>query len=679
MDRVTRWLLGIVLIALGAGLLVIPTARAGDIGYVEDFALARDRTTALKQLIPGTEEYYYYHCLHYLNTEQYEKIDPLIGPWHQRHSQTARLTEIQTRLALLTYEKNPQKTLDYLRNRLGLRFDHQKETVGAAPDLPTVLDAKLISRETLKGSSLARWGNLDNFEDAALDWMAAEKLGWEQMRNLISRLQRPDVADLPKLIAADLKAPHSGEFGSFPIHAQLTLAQLDEVRKLKPDVLNQGAYVRTYITKLQPGADDDWKRDRKLTEAYLDRLEKFVDQLAPVHNALKAHVLYHRLAFDRARGVYDSARFLAYVQLPRFQPYMARAWNERPESGRHPADLNADFSSITLLPIVGSDEPLVRTYLKHFFLAAASTKEYEPYIDDTYLRYLFAETKIETGQGEPETWASGLPPELFRQLKDRIDIDFAFTNKTDFTADEAVKLDLFIKNVPTLLVKVFEINTRNLYRAHLVEVDTDINLDGLVANTEHVVKYDDSPFRRQARQFDFPELNKAGTYVIDFIGGGKSSRALIRKGRLHSIVTTGIAGQTIRVIDERHRQVNDASVWLSGQEYKADKDGSITIPFTAEPGQRAIVISRGDFACLDHVAHQPETYRLSAGIHVDRESLLTQRIAPVLVRAGLFLNDKPVSLNLLEDVKLRITSIDNSDIPSSRTVKRFTRCAFPRG
>jgi len=68
--------------------------RAGDIDFNEDFALAKDRATALKQLIPGTEDYYYFHCLHYLNTGQFEKIDALTGPWHERHKQTARLTEI---------------------------------------------------------------------------------------------------------------------------------------------------------------------------------------------------------------------------------------------------------------------------------------------------------------------------------------------------------------------------------------------------------------------------------------------------------------------------------------------------------------------------------------------------------------------------------------------------------
>jgi hypothetical protein len=351
---------------------------------------------------------------------------------------------------------------------------------------------------------------------------------------------------------------------------------------------------------------------------------------------------------------------------------MCKAWNERVESSRHPAHLNADYSAATLLPVVGADEALVRSYLKHFFIEDTGTNEYESFIDDVWLRRLYAETKIETGQGDPEEWASKLPPEMFRALKDRIDIDFEFTNKTDYAAEEVVKLDLFVKNVPQLLIKVFEVNTRTVYRTRLMEVDTDINLDGLVANSERTVKYDDPPTRRIARRFEFPELAKPGVYVVDFIGGGKSSRALIRKGRMHALTSTGTAGQTIRVVDERNRPVNDATVWLGGHEYAADKDGSITVPFTAEPGRRPIVISRGDFSCLDSIEHRPEAYRLNAAFHIDRERLLTQRIAPIIIRPSLLLNDTPVSLKLLEDVQLRVVSVDHNDIPSSIEVPNFT-------
>src|SRR5262245_58276178 len=122
MRRATTWLMGVALAALAATVLLTPQSSARDIGFIEDFALAKDRSAALKQLIPGTEDYYYYHCLHYLNAGQLEKVEPLTRLWYDRHRQTPRLTEIQTRLALLNFDKDPKGTLSYVTGRLGLHF-----------------------------------------------------------------------------------------------------------------------------------------------------------------------------------------------------------------------------------------------------------------------------------------------------------------------------------------------------------------------------------------------------------------------------------------------------------------------------------------------------------------------------------------------------------------------------
>ena len=40
----------------------IRSKKKGVIDFIEDFALAEDRTIPLKQLIPGTEDFYYYHA-----------------------------------------------------------------------------------------------------------------------------------------------------------------------------------------------------------------------------------------------------------------------------------------------------------------------------------------------------------------------------------------------------------------------------------------------------------------------------------------------------------------------------------------------------------------------------------------------------------------------------------------
>ncbi len=658
------------LAAVGLVLAAV-TARAGDIGFIEDYALAKDKGTALKQLIPGTEDYYYYHGLYYLTTEQYEKAEALWKPWHERFGQSARLTEIQTRHALLTYPKNPQKSLQYLRNRLGVTYNHQRVVPGAAVNLPTTLGAAQIARARLKEYSLGRWGNLDNFEDAALDWLAAENLNVDQRRALLQRLTRPDVANLVKLVADDLAAPNSPGFGAFTIHRNLTLVQLDDLVKIRPSLKNETNFVYARIVRLHPGADADWRRDPAQTRAYLAALLDYVRTLAPAHNSLKAHVLHQMLTLNEKEGRYDKALFLEYLSLPRRQPYMAVKLLESEAQRRFPADLNADYSTVTLLPIVGGDEPLVRAYLKHFFADAESPKEFEPFVNDQYLKYLFAETKIELGLGDPDRWAAELPPEAFRAFKERIDIDFAPTNRTQFAVDEAVKLDVQVKNVPTLIVKVFEINTPAYYRQTLREVDTDVTLDGLVANSEKTFTYEDSPLRRMPRTFEFPQLNKPGVYVIDFIGGGKSSRALVRKGRLRPLVVTGVAGQQITAVDEKNQPVKDFGVWLGGKEYHAGGDGVAVVPFSSSPGRHPIVLIADEFASLDYLNHQPENYSLVAGIHVDREALLSQRLAAVLVRPQLYLNGTPVSKALLEEVKLRMVATDLDGISTTSEVPDF--------
>ena len=657
--------------SLAAFVLIQVFSQAGEIGFIEDFSFSKDRTEALKKLIPGTEDYYYYHSLHYLNTSQFEKIEPLIKPWLERFGQTPRLNEIQTRKALLTYDADARKSLDYIRNHLGLNFNHQKETVGAVPNLPTSLDQKRISRETLLAESLTRWQNLENFEDAALDWLDASKLDAQKLRNYLQRLRRPDVANLPALIEQDFKNPNPVPFGAYPIHQMLTMEQLSELQKIRPTLLNQNAYVNAWVTRLQPDADSDWRKNPKEAEKYFDRLWQFVSTLAPVHNSLKAHVLYHRLAHDRALGIYNQERFITYLGLPRQQPYMAVKLLEHDDSRKFPAMLGLDFSNVTLLPQVGIDEPLVRSFLKHFFLEVNSPKEFEPYINDVYLRHLFAETKIENNLGDVEAWANQLPPEKFKELRERIDIDFGYSNKTQFAATEPVALELHIKNVPSLLVKVFEINTLNFYKTQMGEIETNINLDGLVANSEKTYTFNDGPFRRITKRFEFNEMNKNGVYVVDFIGAGKSSRALIHKGKLRALGTAGPDGQSLTIIDENKKPVKDATLWLGGQEYKAGKDGIITIPYTSTPGRRPIVISSQGFSSLDVIDHLAESYQLQAGFHIDRESMLSLKTAQVVVRPSLKLNGVPVSIKLLEEARLLVTSTDLSGIASTVEVPDF--------
>ena len=162
-------------------------SKAGEIQFVEDFVLAKDRAKAINQLIPGTDVYYFFQCVHLQNTQRYEDVNKLLVQWQQRHGETENLLEIRHRQMLLTYAANPKKTLDYLIHELQPNLNHQRDQLESKPRLPSKLDSKKISYETLKKLALRRHRGMKGFADAALDELRALDLDATRRRELLSR------------------------------------------------------------------------------------------------------------------------------------------------------------------------------------------------------------------------------------------------------------------------------------------------------------------------------------------------------------------------------------------------------------------------------------------------------------------------------------------------------------
>jgi len=638
---------------------------------LEDFALADDRSEALKHLIPGTSDYYYYHCLNAQHIGDFEQVSQMLELWIQRHGYTPEVGEILNRQALLEYERNPGKSLDHIKKELDLRFDHQKETAGRKTDYPTTLDQELISIPILTQQALVRHKNLQGIEDAGLDTLRHDHLGPEQRRDLLQRLRCPDVPDLAELVVDDLKYKHSEGFGSHPIHGLLLKSQLDECLRLMPELMDNSDFVKTYLSKLLPSEDADLRYDLLGRQAYFDRLWDFAKKLAPAFNSMKANILYQMLDLKRTHGNYDHDLFVTYIKFPRNVDYINPDYAKCLELGHVKADLNADFSDITGIPPIETDEDLVRDYLSHYFVKAKDYSAYVKYIKDTCLKEIFAETKIVNGVGDMEQWYSMMAPSQYQAVKDRVDLDFAHTNREFFTTDEPVSLDLYVKNIKSLIVKIFELNTFNYYQANLQEVDTTINLDGLAATWEEVINYDEPALRCIRRTFSFPQIDRPGIFVVEFIGNGKSSRAVIRKGRLYFVDKVGPAGHELVILDEKNQRRPEATIWLARREFKPDKGGVITIPFSSVSKSWTIILKDKDFCSLASLEHLSENYDLSAGFYVDCESLLKQSDAKVIVRPVLSLNGHPISLSLLEDIQLIIESVDRDGVSSVKEIPDF--------
>ena len=653
-------------------LATVPICPANEIGFVEQYVLSDDKDEAIKQLIPGTETYYYYLSLRHQAAGEYGKVDGILKTWLARNKnrRTPAFVEIQHRQALLRYRQQPDQTLKYLADKLSLRFDHQRQ-IARRSSLPTRLDEKLIRRETLMKQAFARDSRLGGFTKSAVEWLIGQDLSARRIRHLLEMLDRPDYEGLVPLVAGDLKQKDSRGFGSIAIHNKLLRSQLDELRKLDPALGRNSRFVHLYLTRLWPSNDANWREDPAEELAYLNRLWAFVKGLDPAFNSLKAHVLYRRLKFDLARGAHDKDLFLEYLKLPRRVSYVRPEYLQIQAHRNCQASLSSNYQSHSLLPPIGTDEPLVRAYLGHFFLEEDSYEPYAKYLKDSYLKRVLAETKLLNGIGEADKWVRLLTPAEYKALKDRVDLDFAATNPRQFAPGEKVELDVHVKNVQKLIVKVFRVNALKYYQQKAQTVPMSLDLDGLVANEQKTHAYKDAPIRRIRRRFTFPSLAARGVYVIELIGSGKRSRALVRKGRLDRVVRTTPAGQEFTVLDEAGAKLPDAKLWLAGHLYEADEDGTITVPFTNKPTQQSIVLVHGRAASLASFGHQAESYSLQCGLYVDREALLRRQKATLILRPQLRLNGTPISLSLLKDVELTVASRDLDGVNTTQRVKDF--------
>ena len=649
--------------------LHINVIDANEIGFVEDFSLAKDREKALQQLIPGTSDYYYYHCLYYQHMKEFDKTDGLLKQWIKREGYTSPVKEILNRQALLRYQAFPSKSLNYIQDELKLYFNHQKEIDTHQQKHSSRLNQDIISINTLKKQALSKYRDLSGVEDAGLDILNPEQLTPDQLRHYLKRLKRPDVKGLSKYVIKDLKSPHSSGFGAYPIHDLMFKNQLDECLKYFPNFMDNSNFVYEYIRKLAPADNIDLRYDLDEKKAYLLRLWGFVENLSQPFNSLKANILFHLLDFNRRQGDYRISLFLEYLKLPKNMHYINQKYFKYQND---PVDLKADYKAYTLLPPIISDEELITDYLMHFFeTEKTSYEQFHQYLDDTWLQNIYVETNIVNMKGDMEEWFSLMPQHRFQAIKDRVDIDFAIDNQSFFSVDDPVKLQLYIKNVNTLIVKIFEINTFNYYSTFYKEPDTSINLDGLSPTHEKIFTYDAPPFLRSLKTFDFPEINKSGVFVLEFIGNGKSSRALIRKGKLFFIESIGAAGHEFCVFNEKNQKLSDAVIQFDGYEYKPDNQGIIIIPFSTHPKYQPVIIHHQDFCSLSGFDHLSEQYDLYVDFYADRESLLPQMTSKVLIKPTLSLNEHPISLSLLKEISLSIESTDMDGVSASKVIPDF--------
>ncbi|HEX3763122.1 MAG TPA: hypothetical protein VHW23_30705, partial [Kofleriaceae bacterium] len=615
-----------------------------DLELLEALALSGDRSAALAQLLPGSEDHDYHRALDAQHRGALDEADAILRSWPERHGHTPGYDRLRARQLLYRVTATPPEAVEQVRDWLGVNHWHEADAElgteaeteardeGAGPSRPTRLPDGAFDPVALLRQAAEADASLSQVTDEGTSELLEWQLEAARRRVLLGRLGHTPQPEVVALVADELAQRSSGGFGALAIHRDLTLDQLHPLAELRPELRGHAGWVAAVVTRMRPPAAVDLELELDARAAYLDELWRFAAGLPPASNSLKAHVLWHLLDTARRRGAGPNIELLgAYLALPRAARFLARGRTDRVRRDEV-AEPGADFTQITGLPPAGDDEELVRDAIHRDPEAA---ERHAAYLDRGWLDAELAEARLLAGGPDADRATLVLGPVRAAALRDRIELAFAPHNPAWFAADAPVALEVEVKHVAELVIKVFRIDPLAYYHHHRRAIDAALDLDGLAASDEQVLRFTEPPIRRVRRRIELPACARPGSYVIDLIGNGMSSRAVIHKGRLRHVMRVGAAGHVITILDDAGRPRPDARAWLGDREYVPDERGAVVVPFSTAPARTAMLLAAGDLASVAYVDLVAETAKLALGLVLDRQALTAGRTARAIARLSL--------------------------------------------
>ncbi|RYD37201.1 MAG: hypothetical protein EOP85_17775, partial [Verrucomicrobiaceae bacterium] len=347
-------------------------------------------------------------------------------------------------------------------------------------------------------------------------------------------------------------------------------------------------------------------------------------------------------------GNYPKGELLTYLALPRTVPGVVKVQeSSTPET----VDFREDFFDATTWPPVRDDRELVESLLLHFLGQTDSAEEFAPFIQEKQLLRLHARARLLTG-ADPAVWGKLLDPAEFKELQEKTVIRFPAGTPKLLDGDADISLSLDLKNTPSLLVRVYELDLPAQLDNDGKEPTVEIDLDGLVPHHERTLTWEQAPLVSHRETVALPELAGPGAWLVDFTSGQVSARALIRKGHLNAFQERTASGQVVRVFDEKGAAVPSAVLTLGTETFTADAGGRITIPNAPNQPVTSGIIRAGKLATPLTLESRADSLEMDARFILDREQLLADHAAKLNLRVRLTNHGHEMPLDRIQNPSL---------------------------
>ena len=630
-----------------------------DTKFAERYAFSTNRTALIETLRPNTDAWYAYSILNAQTEGRLDDAKKLNQKWPESSGGNRRLA-FAFRQDFLDWDRGkcqaffiPQH-LNYLHIWEGLPEREVELKPNSYPSELKDEDVSFTAFANKEKYGYSYHDLEDGFVSIALRDDAKALKRTDASFLLGNNAYLPDTPGLTKCLLQYLTDGDKNDFfKGFGVFKELTLDQLAEVARATKgtakDVASSAVFADIVLKKLVPGADDD-PNDLKAREALLRRRLDFTKTLAPALKQKRVAAERELLEFYRSVGdLSHKDLFLDYLR-----------------------DVKPDHGLIIYRHADRADA-LLTDYLAA--LAGADMKAFSELVEKDFLAKTVSEAELVSGKPAADVNTRIFSADEFKRIQERVEVNWAKSNKKVFASKDGVSLALDVKNVQRLRIAIYELDAAAACREAKGEVSSDIDLDCAVPTVERFLDFADKPaILRHRETLAFPELAAPGLYVVECSGNGVSSRAVVRKGRLRATERRDAAGHVFAALDEDGKIVKGAKVWLDGTVFKADENGEVSVPFAADAksaGRKTAIIGAGRLASAIEFDHAAETYSLDLHVVLPQEALVAGCEATALVRPMLRAGGIVSTLKLLESPTLTVTFKDVKGRETVKTYKEF--------
>ena len=418
--------------------------------------------------------------------------------------------------------------------------------------------------------------------------------------------------------------------------------------------------------------------NRMYSKIDMTNKEEAVQELKKIKNILNKYkktevfiktILLNILQLNAQLNIFELDIFMEYIKLPLNKNI--NMYNLNSESKKKIDDyLNILRNSDLEQSFIYKEEEIIEKHLKHFYLKEKiEFNKFNQYFDEYYIKKFYTKIQFYLGSEMPAKDGILNRDEIVNLMKEII-LNICDHNKDRFNINDDIELILEIKNIQSLYINIYEINTENYYYHNQKEFDTNISLEGIIPTFEDKLTFNEKPQLLLEKKISLTKIpKKRGLFVVEFIGNGHVSRAVIQRGNLKCIHKNTVNGKVLYILDEDNKILkgDQTGLWINNVWFPSFKDtGAILIPYSTKGNK--LILKYKDFCCLGEDINIPrEEYRIDGEFIINEESFIIGNITKILVKAYLYVCDEICPLENLKDVKIYVGTIkteNNEEIPS---------------